>query len=255
MYRPRLRIAATDRDGHRRQRAAGCRSTASWRWRCTRPAWATTRAATASSAPMPASGSDFVTAPELSPLFGAALARQVAQALEASGTDEVWEFGAGSGALAAQLLDALGDARAALHTSSTCRAACAQRQRERAGSASATRCSGSTRCPTRCEGVVLGNEVLDAMPVQLLHCDGQRWFERGVAAHGRRLRLGRPARPRCARRSTRAFVPGTVTEIHPQAEAFVAHAGRAAASAARRSSSTTASPRPSTTTRSAAAAR
>ena len=57
---------------------------------------------------MPSSGSDFVTAPELSPLFGAALSRQLLQALEASGTDEIWEFGAGSGALAAQLLEALG---------------------------------------------------------------------------------------------------------------------------------------------------
>ena len=58
---------------------------------------------------MPQSGSDFVTAPELSPLFGRALAVQVAQALLATGTREVWEFGAGSGALALQLLDALGD--------------------------------------------------------------------------------------------------------------------------------------------------
>ena len=56
---------------------------------------------------MPQSGSDFVTAPELSPLFGAALAKQVAEALAATGTDEVWEFGAGSGALAHQLLTEL----------------------------------------------------------------------------------------------------------------------------------------------------
>src|SRR6185437_10251340 len=55
----------------------------------------------------PQGGSDFVTAPELSPLFARALARQVGEALEASGTDEVFEFGAGSGALAAGLLDAL----------------------------------------------------------------------------------------------------------------------------------------------------
>ncbi len=55
----------------------------------------------------PASGSDFVTAPEMSPLFGRALARQVAQVLDASGARDVWEFGAGSGALAAQLIEAL----------------------------------------------------------------------------------------------------------------------------------------------------
>ena len=57
------------------------------------------------------SGGDFITAPELSPLYGRALARQVAQALAATGTREVWEFGAGSGALAQQILtqlDAMG---------------------------------------------------------------------------------------------------------------------------------------------------
>ena len=56
---------------------------------------------------LPASGSDFVTAPELSPLFGRALAAQVAQSLRATGTNEVWEFGAGSGALAEQLITGL----------------------------------------------------------------------------------------------------------------------------------------------------
>lgn len=58
---------------------------------------------------MPQSGSDFVTAPEMSPLFGATLARPVEEALDAAGADTVIEFGAGSGALAAQLLGALGD--------------------------------------------------------------------------------------------------------------------------------------------------
>src|SRR6476646_1198255 len=58
---------------------------------------------------MPASGSDFVTAPELTPLFGRTLAVQVAEALDQTGTRELWEFGAGTGALALQLLDALGD--------------------------------------------------------------------------------------------------------------------------------------------------
>src|SRR6478609_6678550 len=58
---------------------------------------------------MPSSGGDFATAPEMSPLFGASVAVQVADALRATATSEVWEFGAGSGALALQLLDALGE--------------------------------------------------------------------------------------------------------------------------------------------------
>ena len=53
---------------------------------------------------MPQSGSDFVTAPELTPLFGQTLAAQVADALAHTGTHEVWEFGAGSGALALEAL-------------------------------------------------------------------------------------------------------------------------------------------------------
>jgi hypothetical protein len=58
---------------------------------------------------MPQSGSDFVTAPEMTPLFGRALARQLLQAMEVAQVDEVFEFGAGSGALAEQLLQTLGD--------------------------------------------------------------------------------------------------------------------------------------------------
>ena len=53
---------------------------------------------------MPGSGSDFVTAPELSPFFGRALAQQAAQARAAAGSARVLEFGAGSGALAESLL-------------------------------------------------------------------------------------------------------------------------------------------------------
>src|SRR5450830_1540443 len=52
-------------------------------------------------------GSDFVTAPEMTPLFGQTLTAQVAQALQVTHTSEVWEFGAGSGALALQLLETL----------------------------------------------------------------------------------------------------------------------------------------------------
>src|SRR5665811_1581935 len=52
-------------------------------------------------------GSDFITAPEMTPLFGQTLATQVAQALQVTQTQEVWEFGAGSGALALQVLETL----------------------------------------------------------------------------------------------------------------------------------------------------
>src|SRR3954462_13121159 len=56
---------------------------------------------------MPGSGSDFATAPEMSPLFGQCLAVQVDEALQRTDTNEIWEFGAGSGALARELLQVL----------------------------------------------------------------------------------------------------------------------------------------------------
>ncbi len=167
---------------------------------------------------MPVSGSDFVTAPEMSPLFGAALARQVGQALEATGTDEVWEFGAGSGALASQLLQALGSAvrrYSIVDLSGALRA----RQRETLAPFGA-RVRWLDALPEAMRGVVIGNEVLDAMPVQLLHFDGAAWFERGVVTAGDGLAFADRAtvlRPPIAA----AFVPGTVTEIHAQAEAFI----------------------------------
>ena len=179
---------------------------------------------------MPESGSDFVTAPEMSPLFARALAVQVRQALDACGSGDLWEFGAGSGALAAQLLAELGDQITSYHVvelSAPLRERQAQRLRAWAG-----RVQWHDRLPPRIDGVVLGNEVLDAMPVQLLHWDGDQWFERGVCDAGEAL--GWSDRPTALRPPVHeGFVPGTVVEIHPQAEGFVrtlaAHMGRAAA--------------------------
>ena len=166
---------------------------------------------------MPASGSDFVTAPEMSALFGRALAVQVAQALQACASGEVWEFGAGSGALAAQLLAALDERVTAYHVVELS-AALRERQAERL-QRWAGRVHWHERLPERLDGVLLGNEVLDAMPVQLLRWDGAQWFERGVAADGEAFVW--QDRPTALRPPVHDAVPGAVVEIHPQAEAFV----------------------------------
>jgi SAM-dependent MidA family methyltransferase len=167
---------------------------------------------------LPSSGSDFITAPELSPLFGRTLARQVAQALDAAEADTVFEFGAGSGALAEQLLGALGE-RVRRYAIVDVSGALRQRQAARLAPFGA-RVQWLDAWPDTLHGVVVGNEVLDAMPVQLLRFDGADWQERGVAMHdGAFAWADRPTalRPPVEGR----FVPGTVTEIHPQAEAFV----------------------------------
>jgi len=167
---------------------------------------------------MPESGSDFVTAPQLSPLFGKALAAQVAQALDATGTREVWEFGAGSGALALQLLDALGDKvdrYTIVDLSGTLRA-----RQQQTLAAHAPRVHWASELPEALHGVVVGNEVLDAMPARLLVRSAGVWHERGVAWHdGRPVFADTPTDQRPP-----VDIDGAhdyLTEIHPQAEAFM----------------------------------
>lgn len=178
---------------------------------------------------MPGSGSDFVTAPELSPWFGRTLGRQVAQALAATGCLEVWEFGAGSGALAQQILtqlDAMGHREVRyriVDLSGTLRA-----RQQQTLAAFGDRVEWIDRLPQRFEGVIVGNEVLDAMPVQLLQRRGGTWFERGVAlAPPGQPSADSPAfvwedRPTALRPPCEIEGPHDyLTEIHPQAEAFV----------------------------------
>jgi len=169
---------------------------------------------------MPAGGSDFVTAPELSPLFARALAAQVGEALAVSGSDEVFEFGAGSGALATGLLDALGP-RVRSYSIVELSAPLRERQRE------ATRAFGDRvrwldTLPESMTGVVVANEVLDAMPVDLLHFDGATWQARGVV-RGEGGAFAWADRPTGERPPLDAGFPaGSTTELHAQARAFVA---------------------------------
>jgi SAM-dependent MidA family methyltransferase len=181
---------------------------------------------------LPSSGSDFVTAPEMSPLFGQALAVQVADAMRATGTDEVWEFGAGSGALALQLLQALGE-QVRRYTIVDLSGSLRMRQQE-ALARFGTEVEWASELPQAMRGVVVGNEVLDAMPVKLLVRVKGVWHERGVG-----LRRAQPERIKTARpelvegfdwidRPTDLRPPVEIagshdylTEIHPQAEAFM----------------------------------
>jgi SAM-dependent MidA family methyltransferase len=116
---------------------------------------------------------DFVTAPEVSPLFARALARQVAEVLVGLGQGEVLEFGAGSGAMAVELLlelERLGALPARyliLEVSASLRVV----QQERLSHDAPhllTRVVWLDAWPQDFVGVMLGNEVLDALPVRVL---------------------------------------------------------------------------------------
>ncbi len=116
---------------------------------------------------------DFVTAPELSPLFGRTLARQVRQILGPD--DAVLEFGAGSGAMAQAVLQDLSCPYFILETSAELR----DRQQRRLGASA----QWIERLPERFNGVMLANEVVDAMPVHVLAWTPAGIMERGVCAN------------------------------------------------------------------------
>lgn len=172
-------------------------------------------------------GSDFVTAPEMTPLFGMALANQVAQALQATQTHEIWEFGAGSGALALQLLRSLEAMGQALPRYSIIDVSGSLRQRQAQTLAPyAAHVRWLDTLPENLQGVVVGNELLDAMPVKLLKRLKGAWHERGVVLSPVQPESGAAfawsdrvsaLRPPCEIAGEHDFL----TEIHPQAEAFV----------------------------------
>ncbi|MFY9260466.1 MAG: SAM-dependent methyltransferase [Gallionella sp.] len=123
---------------------------------------------------------DFITAPELSHLFGQTLARQMVQIMAGS-APFVLELGAGSGKLAADMLaelDALGslpERYYILEVSADLRA----RQQERLQPRWADRVVWLDSLPDSFSGAIVANEVLDALPVHLVE-----WRENGVQERG-----------------------------------------------------------------------
>ena len=181
----------------------------------------------------PADGSDFVTAPELTPLFARALAAPAAEVLAAGGAT-ILELGGGSGRLAADLLTAL-EERGALPSSYLLLEPSADfRQRQHATLAVAVpHLVGRVRwldvLPERIDGFVFGNEVLDALPVELVEWMDEAWLRRGVARGDDGFVFAdRPASEAIVA-AARASIPAIdrlpdryVTELHPAARGLVA---------------------------------
>jgi SAM-dependent MidA family methyltransferase len=134
---------------------------------------------------------DFATAPEISDLFSRCIARQCAQAL--GGAGEILELGAGLGSMAAVILESLAAAGclperyAILEVS----ADLVQRQKERLGKLPRElreRVVWLDRLPQRpIEGVILANEVLDALPCRRFTLTGGGVMELGVIEEGAAL--------------------------------------------------------------------
>ena len=117
---------------------------------------------------------DFVTAPELSPLFGQCIAAQCRDVLDALAGDApepgILELGAGSGRLAASVVEAFDAASPPRYTILEPSAELRQRQRalleERLPATAFARVAWIETLPERFDGVIVANEVMDALPVE-----------------------------------------------------------------------------------------
>lgn len=179
---------------------------------------------------------DFVTAPELSPLFSRTLARQVAEVLTAIPEGELLEFGAGSGTMAATVLQELA-ALGRLPTRYRIMELSGElRQRQQQTIARQVpelleRVEWLDALPAGFRGVVLANELLDAMPVQRFCIEHGEPHELLVGWDGQRLTLatGAPDAALFERlerlRQEYSLSDGYCSEINLRAEQWIATLG------------------------------
>lgn len=131
---------------------------------------------------------DFITAPELSTLFGRTLAKQLIEVMQAS-TPHILELGAGSGKLALDILTELEKRDALPESYSILEVSADLRERQQALIQECLpHLSGRVQwldaLPENISGAVIGNEVLDALPVHLVYWSERRILERGVSSNG-----------------------------------------------------------------------
>lgn len=165
---------------------------------------------------------DFTTAPEITPLFGQTLA-QVAADLMAKSAPQIMEFGAGTGKLARDLLGELTSMGVPLHRYSIIELSGELRARQQQMLRDFPQVTWLDHFPAAFSGVVLGNEVLDAMPVHLVVKTEQGWKERGIGLAPRKFVFrDHPCDPALIRQIPAAdtLPVGYVTEVHPIAIAF-----------------------------------
>ena len=131
---------------------------------------------------------DFITAPEMSPVFARCLAAQCAELLKLLPDADILEIGAGSGKLAYNLLSELQqlDCMPRRYFIQEISPVMRQRQRQLLGSSYGKSEIEWVSTPPPFTGVVLANEVIDALPFHSLVLRGGKWWQRlvAVAANG-----------------------------------------------------------------------
>ncbi len=168
-------------------------------------------------------GGDFTTAPEMSDLFSQCVARQVSEVLEQTG-GSVLELGAGTGRMAASVLTTLASIGALPEQYAILEVSADLRERQQARIAELPtelrdRVVWLDALPSKpMRGVILANEVLDALPCQRIVVRGDDVREIGVAVDVLRdfhfIERDAPARSEVAAawRAVRAGLPSVLDE-------------------------------------------
>jgi SAM-dependent MidA family methyltransferase len=173
------------------------------------------------------SNGDFTTAPEISPLFGAALARAAA-AIIAQSAPNIIEFGAGTGKLARDVLTALAEEGVQVERYTIIELSGELRVRQQEALKDFPQVEWRDGFPASFSGVVLANEVLDAMPVELLLKTPEAWRRQMVTIEEGRFtyvqaELDADLAAQLARQIPDAdsLPEGYLTELHPVACGFM----------------------------------
>lgn len=134
-------------------------------------------------------GGDFVTAPQISPLFAQTLSNQIAQVLNIT-QGNILELGAGTGKLAADILltlselDLLPQKYFILEVSDHLRQVQLETLQNQLSQDLVKRVEWLTELPSSFIGVIIGNEVLDAIPVHIVHVNDDSIYEQGIVIEG-----------------------------------------------------------------------
>ncbi|MGZ5200234.1 MAG: class I SAM-dependent methyltransferase, partial [Telluria sp.] len=175
---------------------------------------------------------DFTTAPEISPLFGKSLAR-VAAAIIAESAPDLIEFGAGTGKLARDVLTALADLGLAVASYTIIDLSGELRARQQELLQDFPMVRWSDTLPANFSGVVLANEVLDAMPVELVIKTADGWRRQMVVVRDGEFAWAQAAPDELLAEHILRQIPdadslpdGYVTEVHPVACGFMASLAR-----------------------------
>lgn len=171
---------------------------------------------------------DFTTAPEMTPLFGAAVA-QTAAAIMAQSAPHLLEFGAGTGKLAMNVLDALAAMNVTVESYTIIELSGELRARQQEALRDYPQVRWIDGFPAQFSGVVLANEVLDAMPVELVQRRDDGWQRQMVTVRDGAFAMVDAApdaalAAQIARQIPDAdqLAPGYLTEVHPVGAAFMA---------------------------------